>query len=419
MGSKDSAMDTDALLSKDVTPARRKYQDLFNDSEDDDSFSDVECDLCAKSFSSVKAYEQHLSGKKHHQMLSKKKLMKKTVPTNGEGDENIDPDFADDLQCDVCEKTFSGYKPYIAHMRGNIHAKNLKQQKLRESLKDKPEVLTENDDELQSGDDDLLQKPFARCSACEKVLYDPTSYQKHMIGSAHKKKMLQQRTLDSLKDELKDDPLVEDDEFFTKCEVCNKQFSGPVPFKIHLQSSVHENQVKRVKAMEKLKDFFEEDSTTGKMACKECKKMFTDPFAFKLHLDNNSHEKQKVKDKVLEFVAANPEIVAMKSVENISSEDDSEEKAGYEKGYYFLVCKLCHKSFTGLESAGDHVQSKKHVKAKAEKKKLKLLKSRMMEKKEDRVPMNGQVKNTTSKNTTAASEIDAHHADGNEDFELV
>ncbi|GBN25920.1 hypothetical protein AVEN_83309-1 [Araneus ventricosus] len=418
MGSKD----TDALLNKDMTPAGRKYQELFNDSDDDDSFPEIECDLCSKSFSSVKAYEQHLSGKKHHQMLSKKKLMKKIGPTNGEEDENIDPDPTDELQCDVCEKTFSGYKPYIAHMKGSIHAKTVKQQKLRESLKDKPEVLAENGDEAESEDDDLLERPFARCSACKKVFYDPVSYQKHMTGSAHKKKMLQQRTLDSLKNELRDDPQVEDDEFFTKCDVCNKQFSGPVPFKIHLKSGVHESQVKRVQAMGKLKDFFLEDSTTGKMVCKECKKMFTDPFAFKLHLDNNSHEKENVKDKVLEFVASNPEIVAMKSVENISSEDESEQNAGYEKGYYFLVCKLCHMSFTGLESARDHVHSKKHVNAKDEKKKLKLLKSRMTEKKGDQIPANGtngQVKNASATSKTAASEMDVHLADGNEDFELV
>ncbi|KAF8767435.1 zinc finger protein 346-like [Argiope bruennichi] len=421
MSTKDSAMETDSLLNKADTPAARKYQELFNDSDDDDSFPEIECDLCSKSFSNIKAYEQHVNSKKHHQMLSKKKLMKKIEPTEDEEDENVDPESTDELQCDVCEKTFSGYKPFVAHMRGGIHAKNMKKQKLKEFLKDKPEVLAKNDGEAESDDDDLLQKPFARCSVCEKVFYDPASYQKHMVGSTHKKKMTQQKTLDKLKNELRDDPQIEDEEFFTKCDICNKQFSGPVPYKIHLMSAVHENQMKRVRAMEKLKDFFLEDSTTGKMICKECKKMFTDPFAFKQHLDNNSHEKQKVKDKVLEFVAANPEIVAVKSVENITSEEDSEEKAGYEKGYYFLVCKLCHMSFTGLQSATDHVQSKKHVNARDEKKKIKLLKKRMTEKKNAQQSVNDSAKSAIEapKSVTAISEMDTLDTDGNEEFELV
>ncbi|GIY44198.1 uncharacterized protein CEXT_547421 [Caerostris extrusa] len=414
-----------SLISSGKEGSRKTKKLLFSDSDSDsdDPFPEIECDLCSKSFSNVRAYEQHVSGKKHHQKLAQKRLMKSVgITENGDGEKD-EEDASDELHCDVCQKTITGYISFAAHLKGSVHAKNVKRKKLKESLKDKPEVLAEKDTEVDPEDDGILGKPFARCPACDKTFYDPLSYKKHMVGQGHKKKILQQKTFDNLKH---DDPELEDDSF--RCEVCSKTFSGPIPYKTHLKSGVHENQVKRSKAMEKLKEFFDLDPENGSMVCKECKRTFTDPSAFKLHLDNKSHEKQSAKGRMLDFVSANPEIAAMKSVGNISSEDESDEEASYEKGYYFLVCKLCHTSFTGVESARDHVKCKKHQKAKKEKNDMKLLKKKLSEK-----PKSAKAKDISSRNgdeenkkPTMADEIDAAlknkeipHSQANDDFELI
>ncbi|GFY30525.1 uncharacterized protein TNCV_3522881 [Trichonephila clavipes] len=404
-----------------------KADELFFTDSDDDPFPEIECDLCSKQFSHVKMYEQHLNSKKHHQMLTKQQMMEKLKISEKHDTGELESESPEELQCDVCEKTFSSYIPYAAHIKGSVHAKNLKQKKLKESLKDKAEVLAENNAGNEE-DDDLLQKPFARCTVCSKVFYDPAAYQLHMRGAAHKKKTQNQKICDSLKRDLPENPDFEDDELFSKCDVCNKSFSGPVPYKIHLKSAVHENQIKRNQAMEKLKDFFEEDPENGKMICKECKKSFTDPFAFKLHLDNNSHERQSAKEMVLKFVTDNPEIVAMKSIENMSSGEESDESGGYEKGFYFLVCKICHTSFSGLESAQDHVLSKKHLKTKKDRNEMKQLKKKLSEKKKD-VETNGTNGHTEDKSAGTRKSPIVDEVDGikkpkkerhtSEDFELV
>ncbi|GFS66570.1 uncharacterized protein NPIL_231261 [Nephila pilipes] len=396
-----------------------KGDELFFTDSDDDPFPEIECDLCSKQFPSVKMYEQHLNSKKHHQMLTKQRMMRKMKAPGKEDDEEFEPESTEELQCDVCEKTFSSHIPYVAHIKGSIHAKHLKQKRLKESLKDKPEVLAEN----ETDEDDLFQKPYARCSMCSKVFYNPSNYQQHMRGAVHKKKVQNQKASDSLKHH----PEVEDDDSL-KCDICNKSFSGPVPYKMHLQCAVHENQIKRNKAMEKVRDFFEEDEENGKMICKECKKPFTDPFALKLHLDSNSHERRSAKEIMVQFVAAHPEIVAMKSIENISSGDESDENGSYEKGYYFLVCKLCHVSFSGLENAKDHVQSKKHLKCKRDKKEMKLLKKKLKEEKngETAIGTNGHVedKSPETGNLPIQDEVDGlknpkKERLGSEEFELI
>ncbi|KAG8192385.1 hypothetical protein JTE90_029110 [Oedothorax gibbosus] len=366
--------------------ASKKYMEkldkiILATTDSEEEGSDIECEPCSKIFSSVQVYKQHLNSKKHYKMVSKLKTMAKMGDAATKKKPTYDPNHsADDsgdeqLYCDVCDKEMSGYKNYMAHLNGSIHTKNLKQQKLRDKIK---VMKGFDEDALDEVEDDTLQKPFARCSTCGTTFYGPESYQQHLKGANHKKKLRQLKIIESLKN---DETAAGNDMDVTyRCEACSKSFSGPVPYKMHLMSSVHQKELQRVKTEEELKDLFEKDEDSDKLVCKECKKAFPDAFSFKSHIANNSHGKQKVKDTLFDFVEANPDIVAVKSVQNVSDDEEDDnpnEKENFKNGQYFLVCKLCHASFSGPESARDHLESKKHMKIKIERAQKKALKDKL------------------------------------------
>lgn len=370
----------------------KKYMEKVDQlllTDSDDEYPDIECVTCSKSFPTVQMFEQHLNSKKHYKMMNKMKSMQKLGPDapkrKSAEDPLINSDSGEELYCEVCDKEMSGYISYMAHIKGSVHAKNLRQHKLREKVKMMEGFV---EDDLLDGEeeDDNLQKPFARCKTCCKTFSGPESYEQHVNGANHKKKLRQLKVIESLKKDEDTENGVGDDESYSKCEVCNKTFSGPVPYKVHLMSSVHFRELQRVKAEKELEEYFERDADGTKLVCKECKKTFSDPLSLKSHLSNNSHGKQKVKDEMFGFVASNPEIVAVKSVQNLSSDEDEEtnEKENFQNGHYFLVCKLCHMSFSGPESARDHLESKKHVKVKNEKAERKILKEKLKDKQNGR-----------------------------------
>ncbi|KAG8179676.1 hypothetical protein JTE90_021273 [Oedothorax gibbosus] len=276
-------------------------------------------------------------------------------------------------------------------------------------------------DALDEVEDDTIQKPFARCSTCGTTFYGPESYQQHLKGANHKKKLRQLKIIETLK---KDETAAGNDmdvKGTYRCEACSKSFSGPVPYKMHLMSSVHQKELQRVKTEEELKYLFEKEEDSDKLVCKECKKAFPDAFSFKSHIANNSHGKQKVKETLFGFVEANPDIVAVKSVQNISDDEEENnlnEKENFRNGHYFLVCKLCHASFSGPESARDHLESKKHMKIKIERAQKKALKDKLKDKQnvKDR---ESSLTAYREKNNQAANSKPKGASDIPDDFEMI
>ncbi|KFM79325.1 Zinc finger protein 564, partial [Stegodyphus mimosarum] len=354
---------------------------VASDSDDSSDCLDIECEVCDMDFTSVKSYEQHLKSKKHNKMRGKKETKKKFKKLNKLKDDAKYSDDNDDqdseFNCDVCEKAFNEFSQYKAHMKGRGHSKNLKKLKLKEKLKGVEGIIDKFVENEEDDNDELLEKPFAHCNACQKSFSGPENYHQHLRTAAHEKKSKQQALLEKWK---KNNPDVksednEDEEYF--CEVCGKFFSGPVPYATHMESAAHKKEVKKAKVAEDLKEFYVRDEENGKFVCKECKRSFNDPVTLKIHLRRNDHEKQKSKFDIMALLSTHPEIIPVKSSEYSDEEDET--SANSEEIYDFLICNICHLSFNGVSGAQDHVKSKKHLKVKQQRKEIKALKRKLKE----------------------------------------
>lgn len=353
-----------------ASKARKKNETSPNDCLLDDFYDDAKtykCKICSTNFTDAKAREQHLIGKRHAKKLHEEKIKAENKIQDKENDSESNNSDEDELYCDVCDKNFTSYISYKSHVKGRAHAKNLKKQKLKKELDDMPEVIKKESKGNVSDEDD---KPYAKCSICQKEFYGPESFKLHAKSATHLKKVKQAKMLDALKKDETEN--FDDKEIYSKCEVCKKQFSGVVPYQIHIKSNVHKKNLEKKKIAEELKEFC--TKTDEGYVCKECKKIFTNPFALKQHLDNNSHEKQKAKEELAEFLGDHPEIVFVSSYDKTASENESD--SDETDSMYFLVCKLCDVSFTGPESAKAHVKSKKHIFLRKEKQARKLLKEK-------------------------------------------
>lgn len=382
-----------------------------NLSDSDCSLPVAQCETCELTFNNGKEYESHMQGKRHQKKLAEVALMAKDLSDKNDGEiEEDESDDSSDFYCDLCDKPFTGYISYAAHIKGSKHAKNKMKQKLKKKFKDMPEVL-EKEQQSNSDDDDIVKKPYAKCSICEKEFSGPEAFKNHVESVKHLKKAKLAKISQNM--EVDKENISDDDEFHHKCDVCQKKFTGLVNFKTHMESAVHRKQMKKKQVAEEVKEFcVNGDSDTG-YVCKECKKVFKDPLAFKCHLKNNSHEKQKAKQALVEFLKAYPEIVFVAPFDRQDS--DAENSGDETDSQYYLICKLCSVSFPGPESAQDHVKSKKHINLKKEKKILKLLK----EEKANSSANSGS-KNSEEVNGAAASSANGKAKDSEaDDFEMI
>ncbi|XP_015931256.2 zinc finger protein 346 [Parasteatoda tepidariorum] len=220
MSSNDGKRSSKANNDRPVSPVSLSESD-------NESLPEIECKLCNKSFDSYNAYQQHIKSRKHYNQMTAKKMsakaaVDKLVEDHSESDGD---DKYTELNCDVCSKTFSGCKPYASHLHGSTHAKNLKKQALKEKMKDVPGVESD-----EGSGDDWMPKTVAKCKLCEKEFTSLESFQKHLSGSMHKKKLKQEKILQSVKDEHKGSDVEMDDDFYKKCDVCDKEFSGLLPY---------------------------------------------------------------------------------------------------------------------------------------------------------------------------------------------
>merc|ERR1711892_351111 len=74
----------------------------------------LECDLCQKSFSGVESKEEHLKSKKHLIKMSETSL--EVIFPNKETNTNT-------LECKICDKIFSGIESKEEHLKSKKHLK--------------------------------------------------------------------------------------------------------------------------------------------------------------------------------------------------------------------------------------------------------------------------------------------------------
>lgn len=156
------------------------------------------------------------------------------------------------------------------------------------------------------------------------------------------------------------------------CEVCSIQCSGGESYKQHLQGEKHikkqQSLVSRqalTKVVEELGSTFQaatvdtmDCSLTGEYFCEACSKRFSGPVPYKQHLDSENHKKKLNKQYL--FKEAQSFYKPKSSLSPCDSPGTCKEMQ-YEMSK-LLACTVCAVRFSGPESAEEHYNSIKHVK---------------------------------------------------------
>ncbi|GIY22251.1 hypothetical protein CDAR_267741 [Caerostris darwini] len=406
-------------IKKNLSPGNDD-SDSSNEDNDDDTRV-YHCEACMKDCIGSKTHQLHLQGKKHLKNVkkleqlseiqeqkviqksenktkeksavdkkipvtsiekpktSKKEIFESFVDLNSDGGSSSSNEDSDEeaevYTCEVCEKICTGSKSFELHLQGKKHRNNVKKIKLLKEMKRKKIIPQSSEDEHE--DKSLLgiiipssqrTNAILNCKTCNKSCVGPEAFKQHCKSTPHKKKLAEIELLKNMEAEgLAPSGQDDDETVFARCDVCDKKFSGPLPYTQHMKSSSHLKQAGQLKAMGGIKDLFITKEEDSKIYCKECGKMFSGPVPFNTHLKSSVHGKLKKKSSLLDTLEKkHPELI--KTI--VDDEDNT-----------LLGCKVCHVSLTGPEVAKDHFSSTKHKKAVAKKVQFKALREKLKNKK--------------------------------------
>ncbi|GBM01165.1 hypothetical protein AVEN_27261-1 [Araneus ventricosus] len=370
------------------------------------------CKVCKIPFSDIFAYAEHLESKQHMKGVMKKKYGEKYLAAKAKLDEkdleeeiktpvkilsvskeiskpvkevsnviekpvrdlcssakdssNSDDNSDDDevYTCEVCKKVCTGLLTYQLHLQGKKHQKNVKKVTLLKEMKEQKLIPEVNDEPKEETLFDRLfpqlrhVSPNLECKVCKKKCLGPEAYKQHCRSESHKKKVAIEELLKGMETEGLSPAKDQNDDStpVAHCDLCNKGFSGPLPFMQHMKSTAHLKQARHLQELGKIKNLIISKEEDSKFKCKECGKMFSGPVPFNAHLKSSAHGKMKKKTALMDNLEKkHPELIKTLAAQNSdeSDEDDS----------VLLGCKVCHMVFSGPEAANDHFTSSKHKKA--------------------------------------------------------
>lgn len=182
------------------------------------------------------------------------------------------------------------------------------------------------------------------------------------------------------------------------CDVCDKKFSGFVPFKQHQKSKKHAKALLKKKREKKLQDkikggeevvledeehlFFIKKPVA---VCKPCNKQFGDTEAYHLHLVSSAHKQKVIQSSILDKVREDGKInvdLLKELYKNKKTTDNADDLLEDAEGRIASLddenadvfeCEDCEKSFSGLIPYTQHLVSKTHAKTIEKKKRLEKL----------------------------------------------
>lgn len=366
---------------------------------DDDIFSTTnhsfKCKVCQVGFTGIEPYEQHINSSKHKKKVQKETMKQKYGPkylaalqSQETGSEPVvetvdgtNDNDAEVIRCDVCNKICTGLVSYKLHITGKSHQKQLRKQNCIEKLQENSS-LNEKEQEVQDTSVYNVMphiKPFAQCDTCEKKFSGPEGYQDHLSSASHKRKLEMAKLTEKLTGESEMSASTKPQDFFARCQTCEKNFSGPVPYQQHLISEAHQKKLKKLDLVQEMKSLSAKDGQEDTFQCKDCGRYFQIPEEFKQHLNSTYHNRKKIRQQMIEKLQTEYPEVEVQTVAS-SHDDHYENQVQLQDDGIILICTICHKSFSGPETAISHFSSQKHARAK--KQNLLLKQQRKVETKE-------------------------------------
>lgn len=306
----------------------------------------MECKPCGKTFTGEVCYNQHLQSEKH----KRKALLSLAYPSQNPSNNPIPIDIQPKLmQCTVCSLTFDSLKDFQSHSLSPEHAKNVIEHAENGMFKTGGSGINCNTISSSSGEssgnankpldksDTLLSDfdnqrmcsaafQYSRCEVCNKLFSGPEPYKQHMNSEPHRKKV----------DLQKNHPLVDPNQSISSlftCEPCKKVFSGQIPYMQHMTSDIHKKKLQHLEALERFNaskkpdvvgatDFNFQPATTNPYFCKICNVQCSGIAPYEQHLTGSSHLKNVAKAQYQKSYPAEPTISAQ--MEDSSSKPNSD-----------------------------------------------------------------------------------------------
>lgn len=317
----------------------------------------MNCKVCDKSFSGIECYREHLASKKHIRKLEMHKMLNPDAKTetynvleNTKGQKN------QQISCDLCSKTFYTIVEFQNHSVSEEHARMV--------LKEKPNfastsnelpgtvVDTTSDIKNQISQGNVLPANFSRCELCNKGFTGPEPYLQHIASAAHKKKEIAAASPDSLGNKN------------LECAMCAKCFSGPECYQQHLVSIGHKKKLAETTCLicdEHFADFelyhqhINTDNHKNRAAsstkivsfyCEVCDIPCSGPIPYDQHLKGEMHKKKMINKNMSKEIADNEINSSRESANQILPDH---------------YCECCKKQCPNEASYKDHLSSLDHT----------------------------------------------------------
>lgn len=280
----------------------------------------LKCSPCEKIFTGKENYDQHMVSKKHMKKVSSSQLFKTqgvsddlTGAVAGDFNNGIatsKPEF-NNIECEACNISFDTFENFHRHSVTLEHALKV-QLKISKSNcnanvssttnSDNYEAHsssndTKHDDEIVIGFNREYVKPqcssYKSCDICNMIFSGPEPYKQHIESANHKKKELQNNNSSANGTNQTIAPF--------SCETCKKIFSGEVPYKQHMDSEINKKkQLQHSQVQQHFQSYvgYSPEKSEVKNAnpwfCYVCKIHCSGFAPFQQHIKSSAHNKKSV-----------------------------------------------------------------------------------------------------------------------------
>ncbi|GFY78391.1 zinc finger protein [Trichonephila inaurata madagascariensis] len=228
------------------------------------------CSVCSVSVSGRINHEKHVNSLNHASMIQSKsrvtsesaeKICNARIMPNSIISVNNSIVIVPYAECKFCKKQFTGPEPYQQHLASAAHKKKAALHSIQKDELMDDKLLCDSEyaksaecsfsgapplsarQEICNTTSSSETQLNYKCVVCNISLNGPETYQQHLRGKYHKKKIKEMKSKgidpplhDSTPQNSNPDPRY-------YCGPCKRQNSGPVPFYLHISSKRHKKNV--------------------------------------------------------------------------------------------------------------------------------------------------------------------------------
>lgn len=211
----------------------------------DDEISTYKCKVCDCKMEGLIPYLDHMKGSRHRKTLTRCEMKGSSVGSNSAEARRIKKQS---FRCKLCDCEMEGEVTYKKHLSGARHRKAL----ARDSAKDSnwanlaSSSSTSSNHKQKKAHKSKREKEDFFCAICNCTMAGQIPYVAHKRGRRHRRTLVrhdEERT--STHNTTRIDRARKEQNKVYRCEICNCEMCGEVPYQKHLEGARHRKALKR------------------------------------------------------------------------------------------------------------------------------------------------------------------------------